>query len=203
MATTTLGAEEVKNLNVSSQAEIARSKLAQRTNAKHNQPLIDARVWDAIHTLLPSAGASDDCGLVTRTFGTNAPRIETGDLKNTTTTRYFRMLISLPSDYEATETVTVRVTAGAITTVASSSLTLDVEAYRHVGDGTIGSDLCATSLQSINSLSFSDKDFIITATTLLPGDVLDCRFTLVVTDVATGTEVNGGVATVALLADCR
>lgn len=200
MATTSIGAGEIIDFNISSIAAVSRSKMAQRALAKLRVKLTDARIFDTLQ-VLPTAGTGTQLGLVARSFGTNACRIETGDVKNTSTTRYCRLLIPLPEDYQATETVVLRVGAGMDTTVASSSATVDVEAYRHVGDGTIGADLCSTAAQSCNNLTASDKDFNITPTTLLAGDLLDVRLTLAVVDVATATVVNAVITKVEFQAD--
>ena len=203
MATTTLAANDVTDFHVSSIAAIARSKMAQRANAAVRIPLTDARIWDSLLHLTVTAN-TDDLGIYARTFGTNGPWVGTGDLKAAgATTRYCRFLISIPEDYEATETVTIRCSAGMNTTVADTTATIDVEAYRHVGDGTVGSDLCATSATTINSTTAANKDFTITPNTLLAGDTLDVRITIAVNDAATGTSVIGALYALSLLADLR
>lgn len=199
---TTLKDSVVFARHIATSAEILRTAMEQRVLSSHNIPLTDARVWDSLQ-VLPTSASADDLALLARTFGTNAARIETGDCKNTTTTRYCRMLMPLPNDYQDGETVTVRVAGGMDTTVASSSCTVDVEAYRWNGTGGIGSDICATAAQSINNLTAANKDFTITPTTLIKGDMLDVRLTIVVTDVATGTAVIGVICAVWLLADLR
>ena len=60
--------------------ETPRTQLTQDVLAKFAVPLTDLRVWDAIGSLLPSAGANDDLGLYSGTFGTDAPKVSTGDL---------------------------------------------------------------------------------------------------------------------------
>jgi hypothetical protein len=60
----------------------------------------------------------------------------------------------------AGETITLRLSAGMLTTVASSSCTVDVEMYLTNRESLVsGSDLCATSATTINSLTFANKDF--------------------------------------------
>ncbi len=90
-----------------------------------------------------------------------------------------------------------------VTTVAGTSATVDVEAYKIGKDNTLGSDLCATSAQSINSLTFSNKTFTITAGALAAGDVLDVRLAIAVSDAASGTAVIGAIAGIDLLADVK
>lgn len=194
----------VTNANVSSSAAIARSKLAQDALKVYPVPLSDFRVWDAFATALPATSSSDDLGLYTGTWGTDVPTIETGDVKASTITRYARVIIPLPAEYDTAETVVLRASAGMKTTVADTSATIDFEAYRIGRSGLVsGSDIVATAATSINSLTAADKDFTITATTLSPGDMLDVRMKIAVTDAATGTAVIARVGLLELLCDVR
>lgn len=169
-------------------------------------PLTDFRVWDAMQTLLPGTPSADDLGLVGGTFGTATPSIRTEDLKALgATNKRARFLVQLPWEYVAGETVTLRFQAGMITTVAGTSATLDCEAYKLQDDpdDAIGSDLVTTSATSINSLTFASTDFVITPTSLSPGDILDVRVTIAVNDGASGTAVIAAITSAKLLADVR
>lgn len=202
--TVTFDDSKVRNRHVNASAGIARSKIAQRVLAVCAIPLTDLRTWDALATNLPGTPASDDLGLVTGTWGTDAPYIGTGDLKTTTTTRYAHFFAKLPPDYEAGETVNITLYAGMKTTVADTSAIVDLEVWRIDADGTLGaSDICATAQQSINFLSADDYTFTITASTLTPGDVIAVRLKITVTDSATATAVIGAVYAIELQADLR
>jgi hypothetical protein len=86
------------------------------------------------------------------------------------------------------------------TTVAGTSATLDLEVYRSGKELVVsGSDLYPGAAQSINSTTLADKDFPLTATSLLPGDMLDIRLAIATVDGATGTAVIGVVGAVELL----
>ena len=183
---------------------LGRSNLDQESLSTFTIPLTSFRVWDAIHTLLPSAGAADDLGLLGNTFGTGSPTIETGDLKAAgATTRYARVLVPMPFEYDATADVVLRFHAGMKTTVADTTATLDVEAYKSDEEGGIGSDICNTAATSINSLTLADIDFTITAGSLNPGDLLDVRIAIAVNDGATGTAVIGQIGAAQLLCDTK
>lgn len=169
-------------------------------------PLTDFRVWDAMQTLLPGTPSADDLGLVGGTFGTATPSIRTEDLKTLgATNKRARFLIQLPWEYIAGESITLRFKAGMITTVAGTSATLDCEAYKLQDDpdDAIGSDLVATAATTMNSLVFANIDFVITPTSLSPGDILDVRLTMAINDGASGTAVIGGLTNAKLLADVR
>ena len=172
-----------------------RSSLTQDDFAVMQLPLERFRVWDAIATTLPGTSATDDLGFITGTFGTAPPYVGTGDVKNTTITRYARIGFCLPPEYVAGQSVRVNLYAGMITTISSGVATVDIEAYKMAQDGTtgMGSDLCSTAATTIKSLTFGDKPFDITATTLSPGDWLDIRVTINIVDSATATAVIGAI----------
>jgi hypothetical protein len=162
------------------------------------------RVWDAIHTNLPGTAATDDLALIGTTFGTTAPVVTAGDCKALgATSRYARFMVELPECYEAGETVTLSLSAGMVTTVASVSCTVDVECYKIDKITGIGSDLCTTSATTINSLVFAAKSFTITPSGLTAGDVLDVRLTIACNDAATGTAVTPTIAGIDLLCDIK
>lgn len=166
--------------------------------------MMDLRVWDAIHTNLPGTAATDDLALVGTTFGSTAPVITAGDCKALgATSRYARFMVELPECYEAGETVTLSLSAGMVTTVASASCTVDVECYKIDKVTGIGSDLCTTSATTINSLVFAAKVFTITPSSLIAGDVLDIRLTITCNDAATATVVKPTIAGIDLLCDIR
>jgi len=171
-------------------------------------PLTDFRVWDAMQTPLPGTPATDDLGLVGGTFGTATPSLRTEDLKAeavSPTLNRARVLVQLPWEYQAGQTVTLRFKAGMITTVSDTTATLDCEAYKLQADpdDAIGSDLVATAATTINSTTFADIDFVITPTGLSPGDILDVRITTAVNDGATATAVIAAITSARLLCDVR
>lgn len=198
----TLAASSVTNATVSGSAEIARSKLALETK-KFVIPLSDLRVWDAVATNLPGTAAADDLAFNGGTFGTSSPTIRTDDVKASNTTRRARFLVALPAEYEPAGTVTIRANAGMITTVSDTTATIDFEVYESGKDTTIGSDLCATAATTINSLTFGSKDFSVTASGLVAGDLLDVRMTIAINDGATVTAVIGAVGSIELLCQVR
>lgn len=182
---------------------VPRSTLAQDPNAVFAVPLVSLRVWDAIATNLPGTAANDDLGLDGGTWASNSPCISTGDVKATSSTRYARFQFALPAEYDAGMTITLRVHAGMKTTVADTSCTVDVVAYKSDREAGIGADLCATAAQSINLLADADKDFTITPTGLEAGDVLDVRIAVAYVDAATGTAVIAEIGAIEFLLDIK
>lgn len=169
-------------------------------------PLTNFRVWDAMQTNLPGTPSSDDLGLVGGTFGTATPSIRTEDLKAAgATSKYARVLVQLPWEYEAGQTVKIRLKAGMITTISDTTATIDVEAYKLQGDpdDAIGSDLVSTAATTINSTTFADIDFTVTPSSLSPGDILDVRVKIAINDGATATAVIGAFTSAKLVCDVR
>ena len=199
-----VGEGAIGNKEISAGAAIARSKLAQNTVQKYIVPLTSLRVWNALETLLPQPSANDDLGWpATQTFGTVSPYLETRDLKTLSTSLYARGQFTLPPEYDAGETVLCQIRAGALTTVADTSLDLDLSVYEVDRDGGVGSDLCSTAAIDINNLTLADNQFTINATSLAPGDQLDFRLEVAVVDSATGTVVKAKITEVAFLLDIR
>jgi hypothetical protein len=193
----------VTNSSVNANADIARTKLLTYSLEKHVVPLTDLRVWDAFQTVLPGTAASDDLALIGGTFGSATPLIQTSDAKNTTVTQYARFMVALPPNYPASGLVYIRLRAGMITTVANGTATVDVQAYESDKGGGLGSDLVTTPATTINSLTEADKDFVLTDAGLAPGDWLDVRITIAITDSATGTAVIGSIGSIELLCDTQ
>lgn len=182
-----------------------RSQMAQDDLAVFPIPLTSLRVHDAYQTVLPGTAASDDLALLGTAFGTSAPTVVTSDLKATTGTQYARFEAMLPECYQAGQTVVLRAFAGMKTTQSDGTATIDFVAYKKTGDGGItGGDIVATAATSINdSTTNSARDFQVTASTLSPGDILDCRVAIAITDSATGTAVIGEIDYLALCCDIK
>jgi hypothetical protein len=184
------------------QPGVARSSLVQEGLVAYPIPLVHFRVWDAVQTNLPGTPAADDLGLVGGTWATAVPSLQTGDLKNVPgpTTRYARVQFQLPPEYVTGQAVSIRLYAGMKTTVASTTATVDVEAYKSNKDGTVsGADLYTGAAVTINSTTFGNKDFSLTATALAPGDWIDIRVAVAISDTGTLTEVNGYIGSPEML----
>jgi hypothetical protein len=157
-----------------------------------------------MHTNLPGTPATDDLGLITGTPGTNAPKITTGDLKALgATSRRLAFELPIPANYEDGQTVNLVVRSAMETTIADVSATVDVSAYKPDGAGAVGSDLITTAATTMNSLTPSDKTFVIDGSSLLKGEKLICVVTVAVNDAATATAVTGAIYAIDLKCDTR
>lgn len=168
-------------------------------------PLTSFRVWDAIQTVIPGTASSDDLALIGTSFGSVGPVISAGDLKAAgSTTRYTRNpQVVVPECYDNGETLQIDIYAGMQTTVADVSCTVDVECYRLDKLGAIGSDLCTTSAQSINSLTIAKKSFAINPASLSKGDILDVRITVACNDAASAGAVKPTIGGIDLVCDIK
>ena len=158
------------------------------------------RVWDAPSTVQPASASSDDLGVIAGTFGSSAPILKTSSAKNTTIGQKTRFQFEVPPEYVPGETITLRVNAGMMTSVANTSCTLDAEVVRQAEPST---DICATNAQSINSLTAVNKDFTITPTYVVVGDILDVVLTIAATDSQNSVEVYGAINSVTMLLDIK
>jgi len=200
----TTGTGTLTAADLAAAADIAYTQLAQRTLQSYPVKLTDGRVWDAITTALPGTAANDDIGIDNGTFGTESAHLTTGDIKAAgATTRYARFQVAVPAEYEAGETVTLVISAAMKTTVADVSCTVDAEVYSLDGDTTVSADLCATAAQSINSLTYAEKSFSVTSTSLTAGMMLDIRIALICNDAATVTAVEPTISNIAIKCDTR
>lgn len=180
-----------------------RVSLLQESLAKYPVPLNSFYI-STTGQPLPAAASGANLGFYSQTYSTGTPIISTGDVKNTSSNMKARNVVPLPIEYVAGQTVIYRASAGMLTTVASASCTLTVEAYLLDRNGAVsGSNLVTTAATTINSLTFGDKDFQVTATALNPGDQLDIRLTVTWVDVATGTVVQASIGSFELLCDVR
>jgi hypothetical protein len=191
------------NNDVAGNANIEPSKLGQKVLAEYVVPIEAFKTWDAVASNLPASAASDDLGLVTGTWLTNSVRITAGDCKNLgATTRRAYFSIPIPPNYDDGETIQVRIRAAMETTLASTACTVDLEAVV-ASSGTPTADLVTTAAQSMNSLTAANFDFTITAASVDPGQLLECRLSISCNDTATATAVVPAIYKVSLLADTR
>lgn len=152
---------------------VARSNLVQDDLKSYPIDFTLMRVFDARQTNLPATAANDDMALITGTPGTDAPTLQGVDFGGTSTDEKCAFSFTLPAEYVDGQTVTLRIKAAMLTTASDGTATVDAQVYKRDGAGAVGADICATVAQSINSLTPTNKDFTITPTGLVAGDVLE------------------------------
>jgi len=157
--------------------------------------------------LLSETPTADYLGLVGGTFGTNHPSLQTLDVGGdaASATASARRTIEVPQDYVAGQSFKIRLHGGMHTTVADTTATADLEVHKCDGDRTVSADLAsAASANNINSVTYSDVNFTITATTLTPGDLLDVRLSITTEDAGnSGADIRGVIGKVSLVYNGR
>lgn len=197
---------ETVNLLLSSKdvgAATARSALGQDDLAAYDIDFTSLRVHDARQTNLPATAANDDMAIITGTPGTDAPTLQGVDFGGTSTDEKAAFTFTLPPEYVAGETITVRVRGAMLTTISDGTATVDVECWKRDGDGAVGADICATAAQSINSLTPANKDFTITPTGLTAGMTLEFRLAFAGSDTGNLGVMIPEISRVAVLLDIK
>jgi hypothetical protein len=134
--------------------------------------LTSLRVKAAMSSLLPATPNGTSMGLVTGTPGTNAPTLQATDPGGTSASESFAFEFTLPSEYVDAGNAAIRVKGKCGTTVADGACTVDFQVYVDARNGTVGSDIMASTPYSINSLTSQQSDMTITPATLAAGSKL-------------------------------
>jgi hypothetical protein len=186
-----------------SEPDIPPSSMEQRNLQIYTVPLTSLVVHDAPQTKLPNPSATDDLGIYLNTWATGSPSVKTYDVKTVGATALYALFeVTLPPNYVASETVQVVITART-SAAADTSCTLDLVIYRSDGEAGIGSDLCNTAAQNINSASWADFTYEVTDATLGPGDTIWGRLHVAVNDGAGGSPVQAEIGKIELQCDTQ
>lgn len=148
------------------------------------------------------ASAGGDFAIIAGTFGTDGPIIQGQSASSASVTDNCRVMIEMPPEYEEGTDITLRVSARVDVTVADAA-TIDAEAHELDRKGSVGSALVSEAAQDINSTTFADKDFTITGSDLVRGDVLDIQLTAFVDDTNGTNGGNAQIGAVEMLMDVR
>jgi hypothetical protein len=177
---------------------LARTSIVQEDAVPYPIPLEAWYLFDStIHAPLGATALSADDMIYTYgAAGTAEPILKGTDPGGTNATQYARTRVTVPAEYVAGQPVSLQIVGLTGTTVADGSSTVDFNVYRAAGPTV---DICATSAQSINSLTPVTKTFTLTPTNVVPGDVLDILMTYYGIDTANvGTMVPTVSSTVLL-----
>jgi hypothetical protein len=146
-----------------------------------------------IEQIRSNAGASltaaETAGTFDITVGTNTivANGEVTDNETEVSVAYFQFV--LPPEYVAGGDVVIRMPAALIKTGSptNNGSTLDIEVFEQSDAGAVGADICATAAVTFAALdTWYNKDFTITATDLVAGDVLNVKITSSVVDSEAG-----------------
>jgi hypothetical protein len=137
---------------------------------------------------LAELATSETAGDFYRETGSNIIEVlgEVSDDETETSVLWFQVV--LPENYVAAGDVRIRVKNALIGAGTNNASTLDCEAYEQDGNGAVGADICATAAVSPTA-AWATSDFVVTATGLVAGDILNVKITAAVieNDAGAGT----------------
>lgn len=171
----TTSATEITNI------EDARS--SPRSAAVHAIPISSLR-----HTTGVPLTAAETAGGFNVSLASHVHKAQAEVTDNETEVSVTHALFPLPANYIAGGAITVRLRVAIIATAAAvnNGSTIDLVAYKQA-DGAVGSDLCETAAQTFAALdTWYSKDFVITPTGLVAGDLLQLEITSSIVDSEAG-----------------
>lgn len=146
-----------------------------------------------VNRIVSNAGAAltaaETAGTFDITIGTNTILANGEVTDNETEVSVAYTQFVLPPEYVAGGDVTIRLPVALVVTATptNNGSTIDLEVYEQSDAGAVGADLCATAAQTFAALStWYNKDFTITPTGLVAGDVLNIKITSSVVDSEAG-----------------
>lgn len=155
---------------------IARSALTQDALKPYTVTLNRMGVAATLALLGASAGTpSGAFGLTPGTHGSATPKLIGEAASGNAKSDACRFLFTLPAEYDAAETITLRVRAR-VTGLVQVSETIDAAVFKSDNAAGVGSDLCTTAAQTLTA-SFANYDFTVTPAGLAAGDTLDILLT--------------------------
>ena len=186
-------------------SQVLHNYIEQRNEMEVNIPFTKFRVWDDHTSTLPGTAAADDLGYLEGTWGPDAPTLQTIDEKANggAHSMYAYFALEIDDAYVLGETIQIRFQAGMVTTVATPTATIDLEAYVGDADGSVGSDICTTAATTINTLATNEVDFTLTGGSISRGDTIHCRVAITINDAATATAVIGELRKASIVRDIR
>lgn len=163
---------------------IERDDLATETSAVYGIP---------INRIVSNAGAAltaaETAGTFDVTIGTNTYLANGEVTDNETEVSVAYTQFVLPPEYVAASSVTIRLPCALIKTGSptNNGSTIDLEVYEQSDAGAVGSDLVTTAAQTFAALdTWYTKDFVVTGTGLVAGDVINIKITSSVIDSEAG-----------------
>ena len=181
--------------------DILRASLSQDNLQEYPIPWTAFRVWDAVGTLLPTTAGTDDLALIPGTWATNSPAIKTSDASGASIAQFAWFSFALPPEYVTGQRVYIRCRAKVAANV-NVAQTIDVVAYESDNETLISADLVSTAAQTLTT-SYANYDFVLTPTSLAPGDVLVCRLHVAMNDTGATNASIGTVGKVSFLCDIK
>jgi len=159
---------------------LRRENLIQEELTPFTIPLTSFRTSADLKTVLPENPDGTTHGLKGYTHGTQSPFLKGVVAGGASATEKSRVQVALPANYVSGEAVKIRL-HGHIDALLEVANSIDVQCYESDGEAGVSADLCATAATAL-TVAYADIDFVITATGLVAGDILDIELTSVLND---------------------
>lgn len=183
---------------------LTRAMIGKESSVRYPIKFSDFRVVGTCQPL-PNTSATTILGIVCPAFGTDGFSLRTYDVKSAGAKSISAMVeFNLPAEYVAGDSASIVISAGILGAVladTSATVTVDVRQADRIGG--VSSNLYAGAAQSINSNTFSDKTFALTATLLTPGSRMLAKVTIAITDASGAVEVIAAIDAFDLLLNIR
>ena len=189
-------AGSIDNADIAAAAAIARTKLATDALSPFEIPI---RNWMAEDGAV--LGIAEEAGTFFVQDGTNQMYLQGEESNNETEVSVMKTSFTLPYNYVASGLVKLRLTVDVTGAGTLGTCTIDASVREQDNDGAIGSDLVTTSAIAVTADS-GNKDFVITDSGLVAGDILSIVATMSIQETAS-TAIRGIVTKTQMLCDVR
>ena len=183
---------------------IPRSTLTQEALERYPIALMSG-VRNADGTVLDATGASTKFKIVPGGYGSGTLTLQgqnarSGATASQTDTLCFEFTI--PPEYDDSADVKLVVHCSAAGGGTVGTKTLDAQVYELSDSGTVGSDICATTIQTITT-SFADYTFTITDAGLVGGDRLIVFVQTVITETGGSSDKYASIGSIEIQMDIK
>ena len=189
-------AGSIDNADIAAAEVIARTKLATDALSPFEIPL---RNWMAEDGAV--LGIAEEAGTFFVQDGTNQMYLQGEESNNETEVSVIKTSFTLPYNYVASGLVSLRLTVDVTGAGTLGTCTVDASVREQDNDGAIGSDLVTTSATAVTADS-GNKDFVITDSGLVAGDILSIVVTMSIQETAS-TAIRAIVTKTQMLCDVR
>ena len=189
-------AGSIDNADIAAAAAIVRTKLATDALSPFEIPI---RNWMAEDGAV--LGIAEEAGTFFVQDGTNQMYLQGEESNNETEVSVMKTSLTLPYNYVASGLVSLRLTVDVTGAGTLGTCTVDASVREQDNDGAIGSDLVTTSAIAVTADS-GNKDFVITDSGLVAGDILSIVATMSIQETAS-TAIRGIVTKTQMLCDVR
>ena len=175
---------------------VARTALAEDALAVFDLPI---RNWMAEDGAV--LGIAEEAGTFFVQDGTNQMYLQGEVSNNETEVSVMKTSFTLPENYVDGATINIRAVVDVTGAGTLGTCTVDFSVFKQDNDGAIGSDLVTTSATAVTADSGA-KDFVVTPTGIVSGDVLSIKLTTSIQETA-ATAIQAIITKTQMLLDVK